>query len=164
MKNKSNTKRQTEDKIIRVPAIKEGIVIDHIPCGNAIKVLDILGIYSDKNSIITAGINLNSNKMGKKDVVKIENKRIEKKELEKISLVAPNATISFIREYEVFDKIVIKIPNYIEDIIKCNNYNCITNHQPARTKFYKQYSSSKEIKFKCKYCEKTEKIEEVVLK
>lgn len=157
-------KNETEEsKIRRIPAIKQGIAIDHIPFGNAMKVLDILNIHQDKDSIITVGINLNSSKMGKKDVVKIENKTIKKQELEKISLVAPNATISFISNYKVNDKMIIKIPEFIDDTIKCTNYNCITNHQPVKTKFYK-IENKKEIKFKCHYCEKNTSLEEIELK
>jgi aspartate carbamoyltransferase regulatory subunit len=151
-----------EDKVRRIPAIRDGIVIDHIPCGNATKVLDILNIQQDTNNVITVGINLFSAKMGKKDVVKIENKKIETKELQKISIIAPNANISFIKNYAVFDKIQITIPDVIIDIIKCNNYNCITNHQNITTKFFK-IADDNNMLFRCNHCEKTVPILEIVL-
>jgi aspartate carbamoyltransferase regulatory subunit len=160
-KEEKNSKKNSKTR--KIPAIKDGIAIDHILSGNALKVIEILDVHHDKQSVITIGMNLSSKKMGKKDVVKIENKNIQKQQLAKISLIAPNASISFINNYKVFDKMIIKIPDIIENIVKCQNYNCITNHQQVSTKFYKTEKNQK-LSFRCHHCEKSQSIEEIELK
>ena len=118
-------------KEIKIPAIKDGVAIDHIPL-TARKVINILGIY---DSQVRMGLNLDSKKMGKKDVVKIENKFPTKSELNKIALVAPTATVAVIKNYEVKEKFKIEIPKEIMGVIKCTNEKCVTNNQKISSKF-----------------------------
>ena len=97
-------KENKEEGTQKLYAIKEGTVIDHIPARQALKVISVLGINQD-DSIVGLGINFQSGKMGKKDIVKIENKHITKEELNKIALFAPNATINRISNYKVAEKL-----------------------------------------------------------
>ncbi|MBW2992557.1 aspartate carbamoyltransferase regulatory subunit [Candidatus Woesearchaeota archaeon] len=144
-------------KEIKIPAIKRGVVIDHIDTGRALDVVAILDLPEDHDSLVTIGMNLQGKK-GKKDVVKIENKFIEKKDFDKISVVAPHATINFISNYKVKEKFHIRVPGMIEDILKCSNPNCVTNHESCGTRFLKV--SEDPLVLKCYYCErKLEKTE-----
>ncbi|RMF55515.1 aspartate carbamoyltransferase regulatory subunit [Candidatus Woesearchaeota archaeon] len=145
----------------KVYAIERGTVIDHIPKKKALQVLEILGIDGDDDSIITLGMNMHSEKMGSKDIIKIENKKLTRHELNKIAIIAPNATINIIDEHKVKEKIKVKVPRVIENAIKCGNPKCVTRHQPVITKFYS--IDSEEIKFKCHYCEKEFYADEVQL-
>lgn len=146
-------------KEIKIEAIERGVVIDHIPAGQALTILDILGLREDKNCTISIGMNLASKKVGRKDVIKVENKFIYKTELEKISLVAPQATISFIKNYKVGEKIKAHIPDVVTGLIKCKHPNCITNHENIKTKFY--LTNEQPPTFKCHYCERKMKTEEI---
>ncbi len=154
----------TELRPYKVYAIKEGVVVDHIPQRDALKIMNILGLdngSSNNNSIVTLGINLESGKHGRKDVVKIENKELTREELNKISLIADDATVSIIKDHEVAEKVKITVPNIVDSIIKCGNSNCITNHQPIKTRFKKVKESP--LRMKCHHCEKVFEREELLL-
>ncbi|KAA0007823.1 MAG: aspartate carbamoyltransferase regulatory subunit, partial [Thermoplasmata archaeon] len=72
-------------KELKIPLIKEGTVIDHITAGNAVKVLHILGIPERTKSVVSVAMNVKS-KIGKKDIVKVENRELDPKEVNKIAL------------------------------------------------------------------------------
>ena len=135
----------------RVYAIKEGTVIDHIDCGKALKVIEILNL-DESEQIVTVGMNLESKKMGKKDLVKIEKRKLTKKDLNKIALIAPRATINFISDHKVSDKFKVSIPDFMESLIRCPNPNCISRNENAISKFYRV--STNPLKVKCYYCER----------
>ena len=149
----------TNQKQIKIEAIERGVAIDHIPAGQALNIIDILNLREDKNCIISIGMNLASKKMGKKDVIKVENKFIYKTDLEKISLVAPQATISFIKNFKVGEKIRVHVPDVVHGLIKCKHPNCITNHEKIKTRFY--LVKEKPLEFKCHYCERKIKSDEI---
>jgi aspartate carbamoyltransferase regulatory subunit len=115
-------------KELKVQPIKNGTVIDHISSGQALKVMRILSLPSDgSTSIISVGMNLPSGKVGLKDVVKVEDRELDPREVNKIGLIAPKATISIIRNYNVAKKTVVQLPKEILGLAKCENVNCITN-------------------------------------
>ena len=140
-------------KELKVQPIKDGTVIDHITPGNALKVLKILGLLEKQpDSIISIAMNV-VGKRGKKDIVKIENRELDPKEVDKIALIAPNATINIIRNYEVVEKRKVMVPDEIVGIVKCANPNCISNtNEPVQPKFI--VKSRNPLKIKCYYCEK----------
>ena len=81
-------------------------------------------------------MNVKSSQMGAKDIVKIEGRELESRELDKIALIAPNATINIVREYEIVEKGQVKLLNNVKGILKCPNPNCITNTaEPVISKF-----------------------------
>lgn len=140
-------------KELKVQPIKDGTVIDHISPGNALKVLKILGLIEKQpESIISIAINV-VGKRGKKDIVKIENRELDPKEVDKIALIAPNATINIIRDYKVIEKRKVNIPDEIVGIVRCENPNCISNtKEPIEPKFI--VKSREPLKIKCYYCER----------
>ena len=82
--------------------------------------------------------------------------------LNRIALIAPNARINIINDYEVVNKHTVSLPNVVVDIIKCGNPKCITNNEPMRTRF--QIVDSDNVILKCHYCERSINIDEVELK
>jgi aspartate carbamoyltransferase regulatory subunit len=144
-----------DDKIkklkLKVSAIKEGTVIDHIPALNVFKVISILGLDKIKNQI-TFGTNLESHKLGSKGIIKVSDKFFKNDEINKIALIAPNANLNIIRNYKVVEKKIVEIPKEIKGIVKCFNPQCITNHENMTTCF--EVISKSPISLKCKYCEK----------
>ncbi|MBU0612900.1 aspartate carbamoyltransferase regulatory subunit [Patescibacteria group bacterium] len=144
----------------KVYAIKDGTVIDHIPSGKGLEVINLLGIAGDQN-IITLGMHFASKSNKKKDVVKIEKRELTPEEVNKLAIIASTATINIIRDFKVAKKIPITIPNQINGIIKCGNPSCITNHEPVVTKF--SLAKKNPIKLYCFFCERTFDLDEITL-
>lgn len=131
-----------------VRAIRDGIVIDHLAADSVFDILNTLDIHDER---LTIAKNFKSKKMGVKSFIKISNKELTKDELNKIALLAPNATISKIKNFEVVEKFKVELPNKIESI-ECMNPNCITRIQDINTKFLVINKSP--LKLKCHYCER----------
>ena len=140
-------------KELKVQPIKDGTVIDHINPGTALQVLKILGITENQiDSVISIAINV-SGIRGKKDIVKIEKRELDPKEVNKIALIAPHATINIIRNYDVIDKHRVSVPDEILNIVKCFNPNCFSNtKEPIETKFI--ITNRQPLRIKCHYCER----------
>ena len=143
-----NTKKKLK---LKVSAIKDGTVIDHIPASNLFKVINILGLDNIKNQI-TFGTNLDSKKLGQKAIIKVADKFFEDDELNKIALIAPHAKLNIIKDYEVVEKGTVEIPEKVKGIVKCFNPMCITNNEKISNCF--QVVSKSPIALKCHYCEK----------
>ncbi len=143
-----------EVKEFRVTPIRNGTVIDHITCNMALKVLTTLGITEKGvDSTVSVLMHVPSEKAGWKDVVKIEDRELDAKEVDKIALIAPFATINIIRDYKVAEKHVVELPDIVIGIVKCANLNCITNlKEPVESKFL--VVSKDPPKLKCWYCER----------
>lgn len=137
----------------KITKIKEGIVIDHIKTGKGGDVVNILGLDSDSHVSYTLGIKYVSNKLGKKDVLKVEGGGLDEEKLNKIALISPNATISRISNYNILSKRKVELPNVVEDIVSCFNPNCITRYENVRTKF--SVVSKNPLILRCHYCEKS---------
>ena len=139
-----------------VNAIENGTVLDHIPSENLFKVVEILNLAESGNQI-TIGSNLESKNFGRKGIIKIADRYFEDDELNRIALVAPQATINIIKDYKVVEKRKITIPEEVIGIGKCANPMCVTNHQDIPTRF-KTLLDGSNINLLCHYCEKTTKI------
>ena len=140
-----------EPKQLSVSAIQNGTVIDHIPAKNLFKVISILGLDHIDNQI-TFGTNLESKKLGRKAIIKISDKYFEDADINRIALVATDAKLNIILDYEVVEKKVVEVPDFIVGIAKCMNPKCITNFETVTTRF--RVVSKKNVSLKCHYCEK----------
>ena len=138
---------------LKITPIKNGTVIDHISFGRARTILRILGIPEiGESSTISIAMNV-TGKTGKKDILKIEDKELKPKDINKIALISPNASINIIRNYKVIKKYTVKLPNIIEGIAKCSNPGCISNtREPIKSKFV--VISKKPSRLQCYYCER----------
>jgi aspartate carbamoyltransferase regulatory subunit len=142
-------------KEFKVTPIKNGTVIDHIEKGMALKVLKILGITGKQESIVSVAMYVDSGKakMDKKDIVKIEDRELDPHELDKIALIAPNATFNIIRNFNVEKKHKVELPTIIEGIVKCENPNCVSNkNEPIGSKCV--VISKDPIRLNCFYCDR----------
>ncbi|KWW30068.1 MAG: aspartate carbamoyltransferase regulatory subunit [bacterium P3] len=138
-------------KELVVPRIENGTVIDHIPTVALYQVIHILGLEKYQDQVLI-GNYLNSMKLGKKGIIKINNKHFTKEEISKIALVAPFATIIDIKDFAVTDKFTTEIPDHVENFVKCANPKCITNSEQIATRF--DIVDKVNLKLKCHYCEK----------
>jgi len=96
-------------KEFRIQPIKNGTVIDHIDSGKALKVIKIMGIDENVTSVVSVIMHVPSSKKDYKDIVKVEDRELNPKELQKIALIAPNATINIIRDYGVAKKTKVNV-------------------------------------------------------
>ncbi|MGC8581130.1 MAG: aspartate carbamoyltransferase regulatory subunit [Thermoplasmata archaeon] len=144
-----------EEKVLKVTPIKNGTVIDHIPSGNALKIIKILGIEDHGHeSSISILIHVPSKVLGWKDVIKIEDRELKDKEVNKITLIAPNATINIIRNERVFEKKKPSLPKDLVGIVKCVNPNCISNKKEEKVEHRIIVESQKPLKIRCYYCDR----------
>ncbi|HLP03953.1 MAG TPA: aspartate carbamoyltransferase regulatory subunit [Paludibacter sp.] len=152
----------TADKKLKVAALRNGTVIDHIPADKLYKVVYILHLDTCEHQI-TIGNNLESAKVGKKGIIKISDRAFADNETNKIALIAPNAKINIIRDYVVVEKRPLVLPDEVREIVQCGNPNCVTNHQPVTTLFH-VIRNEAEFVLKCHYCERETKMDEVKIK
>jgi len=139
------------NKKLEVSAIKDGTVIDHIPADHLFMVIKILRLDGiDKT--ITFGTNFESQRLGKKAIIKLSDVFFKDIDINRIALVAPEAKLNIIKDYKVVEKKVVEVPSEITGIIKCVNPKCITNHERITTKFV--VLDNKDIKLRCHFCEK----------
>ena len=150
------------EKELKVAALRNGTVIDHIPADKLYTVVSILHLDTCEHQI-TIGNNLDSAKVGKKGIIKISDRAFEEDETNKIALIAPNAKINIIRDYLVVEKRPLTLPDEIKEIVQCANPNCITNNQPVTTRFHVQLHDG-EIMLKCHYCEREVQRDKVKIK
>ncbi|MHA1291159.1 MAG: aspartate carbamoyltransferase regulatory subunit [Promethearchaeota archaeon] len=150
----------SENKL-KIGRICKGTVIDHIDAGYALTILNLTGLDESPN-LMTIGVNVPSNKFGKKDLIKIENVFLNKVQMQQISILSPNATISLIENYEVIEKKKVKLPKIIKKLILCVNKTCISNShkEPIDTEFL--VLEEKPLKIQCIYCDRIYKLDEII--
>ena len=156
MTDKTKTMNRKE---LVVSALENGTVLDHIPAENVYKALDLLDLKGIENQI-TIGINLTSKVHGKKGIIKIENKFFEADELNRLALIAPEATVNVIRDFKVVEKKKLEMPAEVIGVARCRNPKCVTNPQPIETRFT-TIKSGNEISLLCHFCEKISEIKSV---
>ncbi|WP_119396442.1 aspartate carbamoyltransferase regulatory subunit [Salinibius halmophilus] len=138
---------------LQVEAIQQGTVIDHIPAGNGLKIINRLQLLNS-DVRLTVGLNLPSGEMGCKDLIKVDQWRFTQDEAAELALFAPNATINVINDYKVVDKFRMSQPEELNGLFDCPNHNCITHNEPVDTKFYVRNSGA-DMKLRCHYCERS---------
>lgn len=136
----------------KIGTIKDGVVIDHILAGKGPEIFKILSLNNLDEFIVIAS-NLESKKLHKKDLIKIEGKELNQEDLNKIALISKDSTINIIRNGEIYKKYKVEFPKSIENILQCNNPFCVSNVEKIKSKFF-SLNKNKEIILKCYYCEK----------
>ncbi|MCD6403518.1 MAG: aspartate carbamoyltransferase regulatory subunit [Candidatus Aenigmarchaeota archaeon] len=147
------------DKLL-VRKIKDGIVIDHLHVGIGIKVLTLLGIDPNTNTVVVAS-GVESKKMGKKDIVKIENLWPDENILKLISLISPNATVNFIKDWKIVRKQKVELPQKVVGLVKCPNEKCVTNDEKEKKHLKTSFTLVDKKYLMCDYCEHMISLEEV---
>jgi len=143
--------------MLKVESIDEGTVIDHIVEGKGLKVIGLLGIKEDFGERVALVMNVPSKRMGKKDIVKIAGVFVSEKEANLIALVSPGSSINIIKKGKVAQKYVVKPPEELVGAGVCPNPRCITSTEYPVQKFKKE-----EKKYRCYYCERLFKADELV--
>jgi len=134
---------------MKIDSIQNGIVLDHITAGSAMKIYFDLGL--DKLDCSVAIIqNVKSQKMGKKDIIKIDmNYDIN---LDVIGYIDPDVTVSIIRNGETVEKKKVALPQKLVNIKKCKNPRCVTAIEPGIPHIFKLTDEKNRV-YRCIYCE-----------
>jgi aspartate carbamoyltransferase regulatory subunit len=136
------------DHELRVSKIRNGTVLDHLPGGSALNVLALLSIDGSGGTGVSVAMNVPSDRLGTKDVVKVEERELSQEEVDVLALIAPRATVNIVREYEVTEKNRVERPERVEGVLVCPNSNCITNaDEPVRSRF-----AVLDDGVRCEYC------------
>lgn len=150
-----------EKKVLLIPKIEHGIVIDHVPAGHGLRILGIL--HADppmRTVVVTLGMNLSSRKVGRKDMLKLQTEELSDEVLQNIALVCSGVTVKRIKDFKVDRRFVLHLPETIVGQVRCRNPGCITNHErDVTTRFSCVDVSAK--RFKCAFCERTFPLDEL---
>jgi aspartate carbamoyltransferase regulatory subunit len=104
-------------------------------------------------------MNVESSKLGKKDIVKVEDRELKEEEVNRIALIAPDATINIIRDFLVIEKHLVDLPDLIIGVVRCQNPSCISNtEEPIKSRML--VKTKNPVVLRCVYCEQpiTERI------
>jgi len=150
----------SEEQLL-VRRIKEGTVIDHIDAGMALLVLKALNITGKEGNTVTVAMNVPSMKLGKKDIIKIENRSLTSYETDEIALIAPHATINIISEYKIREKWRVELPDELIGIFDCPNSMCVSNNDRHVRPRIRTLDKDKRV-FVCAYCARVIEASELI--
>ncbi len=145
----------------RVTAICNGTVIDHIPGGQSLQVLRMLKLDSGRSNPISLVMNVPSDKLGRKDVLKIEDRELVQEELDRLAIIASEASIAIIRNYSVAEKRKIILSDELVNIIKCSFSNCITQNEREPLPNKMVVVNKHPVEIRCFYCGKIQDVTEI---
>ena len=135
--------------MINVSKLKKGIVIDHIRAGHGYKIFQQLGL-DQLEDVVVLMRNVNSTKMGRKDLIKIETDL--DLNFDVLGLIDPGVTISFVEEGEQVNKIKLSPPQEVKGILTCKNPRCITNQEHIENVTFRRVDSGRN-EYACEYCD-----------
>ncbi len=134
---------------MNIDSIKNGIVIDHITAGKSMRIYQLLGLDALQCSVALIK-NVNSHKMGKKDIIKIDTDF--EVDTDVLGFVDPNATISIIRDGKIVEKRTLSLPQKLTNVLKCKNPRCITSTEQELSHVF-LLTDKEEGTYRCLYCE-----------
>ena len=135
--------------MLNIGGLNEGIVIDHIRAGGAMEIYKYLNLEKLDCSVAIIK-NARSNKMGKKDIIKIEGPFDV--DLNVLGVLAHNITINIIKDNEIKEKRILSLPDKVTNIIRCKNPRCITTVEPELPHMFKLTDRENRV-YRCIYCE-----------
>ena len=136
--------------MLNVGKIEEGFVLDHIQAGKGMMIYKHLGL-DELDCCVAIIKNAKSNKMGKKDILKVECD-IDTLNLDVLAFIDHNITVNVIKDGAIVDKRMIVLPREIKDVIKCHNPRCISSIEQGLPQIFYLADEEKEI-YRCRYCD-----------
>jgi len=135
--------------MINVSKLKEGIVLDHITAGLGYKIFQQLGL--DKiDDVVVLMRNVDSEKMGKKDLIKIETNL--ELNFDILGLIDPGITVSYVRDGVRVKKVKLQLPETVHGILTCKNPRCITQQEKLSDTAFHLVDAEKKL-YACEFCE-----------
>lgn len=139
---------------MEVTSIQNGIIIDHVPAGTALKVLEYLKIDPSRTKLALI-MNTDSRTYGTKDIIKIEG--TVDVDLDVLGFVARTATVGIVRDGVIVEKRSPRLPEHVVDVITCRNPRCVTTvERGIRQRFHLTHSERQE--YRCDYCDEEAKL------
>lgn len=139
---------------MEVTSIQDGIIIDHVPAGTALKVLQYLKIDPSKTRLALI-MNTDSPRYGTKDIIKIEN--VEGIDLDVLGLVARQATVDIVRGGRIVEKVQPHLPEHVVNVITCVNPRCVTTTERGIDQMFHRAHSQRQ-EYRCDYCDEEAKL------
>ena len=139
---------------MEVKSIANGVVIDHVRAGFGMKVLEYLNVDTGRDTVALL-MNVVSSKHGRKDIIKLEN--VESVDLDVLGLVNNTATVIHIRDSKIVEKVKLKFPAKVKNVITCKNPRCVTSIEAVPHVFHLMDNSGK---YRCEYCDNIVKSDE----
>ena len=136
--------------MLNVGALREGYVLDHIKAGKAMTIYHDLHL-DKKDCTVAIIMNARSNKLGKKDIIKVECP-IDELDLGIVGFIDPNITVNVIENGEIVEKKKLSLPGEIRNVIRCKNPRCITSIEQGLDQVFVLTDPQKAV-YRCKYCE-----------
>ena len=135
--------------MLNIEKIKNGVVIDHIKAGQGIRIFNWLGLDKTPHTVAFV-VNASSRNMTRKDIIKIDN-TIDIN-FDVLGLIDPNITVNIIEEEKIKEKIKLKLPEKVENVIICKNPRCITSTEKYLPHIFFQVSLEQKT-YRCEYCD-----------
>lgn len=136
--------------MLNVGKIDEGFVLDHIPAGKSMDIYRDLKL-NDLDCTVAIIKNARSNKMGKKDILKVQCP-IDQMDMDILGFIDQSITVNVIKDGEIVEKRVLSLPKKLVNIIKCKNPRCITSIEQELPHVFLLTDPEKRV-YRCKYCE-----------
>ena len=134
---------------MKIDAIKNGIVLDHIEAGKGMEIYNFLKL-DELDCSVALIKNAGSKKMGKKDIIKID--ADINADLDLLGYIAPNVTVNIIKDGEKVEKRCLSLPETVKGVIKCKNPRCITSVEQGIEHEFRLVDKERGI-YRCVYCE-----------
>ena len=135
--------------MLNIEKIRNGIVIDHIKSGQGIRIFNWLGLDKSPNTLAFV-VNASSRRLGRKDIIKIDNTISIKFDI--LGLIDPNITVNIIQDEKIIEKINLKLPETVENVILCKNPRCITSTEKYIPHIF-HLANPEERTYRCEYCD-----------
>lgn len=132
-------------------ALENGTVIDHIPCGQGMPIVKLLRLEATATRFVI-GCNLDSPRLGAKDIIKIYDRFLSEDEANQVAVFAPEATISIVQSGEVDRKFQVVMPDEISGVLRCPNPRCISRSDEQQSRFRVRSSRAHSL-LTCHFCE-----------
>jgi aspartate carbamoyltransferase regulatory subunit len=135
--------------MLNIDEIKNGIVIDHIKAGLGIRIFNWLGLDKTPHGVAFV-VNAASERMGRKDIIKIDNTIAINFDL--LGLIDPNITVNIIENEKITEKIKLQLPERVEEVLICKNPRCVTSTEKYIPHIF--HLENAELRtYRCEYCD-----------
>lgn len=135
---------------MNIDSIRNGIVIDHIAAGKGMQIYKLLNL-DELDCSVAIIKNVSSNKMGKKDIIKVD--ADINVDVEILGYVDPGVTIDIIKDSKLVEKRKVSLPDKLTNVIKCKNPRCITSVEQELPHIFKNTGNDEKAVYRCIYCE-----------
>ncbi len=134
---------------MNIDSIVNGIVIDHITAGKGMDIYELLKLNT-LTCCVAIIKNVNSKKMEKKDIIKIDADISLNTDI--LGFVDPGITVNTIKNGKITEKKSIELPQKLVNVIKCKNPRCITSTEQELAHIFNLTDKENRI-YRCIYCE-----------